>query len=404
MNFRSEFPICQSYAYFDCASLGPFPRSSLQLVQDWAREQAEGGSIFWPGWFDKMNACFPLCARLIGARTEEVALTRTTTEGLKLVAEGFRWQPGDNIVFPANEFPANIHPWLYLRRRGVETRAIPTAETGTASGNGTVGGSKGAICGGRLTPESIEPYLDDRTRIVSISWVSFCNGWRADLKAIANLVHSRGALLCVDAIQGLGAFPLDVSETDVDFLSAGAQKWLLSAQGAGLFYCKESLLDRLENINYGWSSIENCTDFSRTDQPELKTARRFWSASTSTPNWLSLYESIQLIERYTPEAIAAQILKVRDYLLNKLEKYDITFISDRTAPAENASGIVVFRLNNLTVEDHAALVRFCISEKVVPCFRGGGIRIAIHGYNDESDIDRLIDVLEAFLSNRFTRP
>ena len=377
MTFRSEFPICETHAYFDSASLGPFPRSSYQLMQTWAREQATGGSVFWPGWFDKMNDCFPYAARLIGAKSEEVVPTRTTTEGLILVAQGFRWRPGDNIVFPENEFPANIHPWLYLRRRGVEPRAIPVPD-------------------GRLTPEALEPYIDNRTRIVSISWVSFCNGWRANLRAIADLVHRRGALLCVDAIQGLGAFPIDVREADVDFLSAGAQKWLLSAQGAGLFYCRESLIDLLDNINYGWSSIEDCTDFSRTDQPELKTARRFWSASTSTPNWLSMYESMRIIEKYTPNAIAQQILLTRKYLLERLKKFDLTIISDSGGDLDHASGIVVFRFNSLSPERHRELVNFCKKRNVVPCFRGGGIRVAIHGFNDTTDIDRLIDCFDDF--------
>ncbi len=282
---RNEISACQQLTYLNCASLGPLCRSAQQTMHKWADQQADGGSKYWFEWFDRMYQSMPLAAKLINAQPEEIALTRSTSEGIKLVSEGFPWQAGDNVVFPANEFPANVYPWTYLANRGVEARPVPIPD-------------------GKLTAETLEPYIDSRTKIVSVSWVSYSTGWKADLKAIAQMVHSKGALLLVDAIQGLGAFPLDVVETDVDFLSAGAQKWLLSAQGSGLFYCKKSVNSRLKNINFGWASVENCTDFSSVNHPELQTAQRFMTGTVNTPAWLTMADSLELILKHGIDSIS----------------------------------------------------------------------------------------------------
>jgi selenocysteine lyase/cysteine desulfurase len=153
-----------------------------------------------------------------------------------LVAEGFPWQSGDNVVVPADEFPTNQYPWMNLASRGVETRQVP-------------------VEGGRIDLNRLEAACDTHTRIVALSWVGFLSGWRTDLKAAAEMAHRRGALLFVDAIQGLGAFPIDVQTTGIDFLAAGAQKWLLGPEGVGLFYLRRDHLPTLRPLGVGAHSV-----------------------------------------------------------------------------------------------------------------------------------------------------
>ena len=292
---------------------------------DWTQESTVGASRYWPAWYEKMLRAIPLSAKLVNAQEDEIALTHCTSEGLKIVAEGLPWEPGDNVVFPNNEFPANIYPWTYLANRGVEPRRVPLPD-------------------GKLTPESLEPYIDSRTRLVSISWVSYCTGWRADVKAIADMVHSHGALLCVDGIQGMGAFPFDVKDTDVDFLSVGAQKWLLSAQGSGFFYCKSAVNGLLRNINFGWASVENHTDFSRSDWQEKSNAQRFMTATTATPAWLTMTDSLETIFKYGQETIADTILKPRRYLIDRLSELPVEITTDISLKMNLCTVLALFSL------------------------------------------------------------
>lgn len=376
MSFRDEFPICEKLCYFNSAALGPFSFPVFKGMLDWTQESTVGASRYWPAWYEKMLRAIPLSAKLVNAQEDEIALTRSTSEGLKIVAEGLPWESGDNVVFPDNEFPANIYPWTYLANRGVEPRRVPLPD-------------------GKLTPESLEPYIDSRTRLVSISWVSYCTGWRADVKAIADMVHSHGALLCVDGIQGMGAFPFDVKDTDVDFLSVGAQKWLLSAQGSGFFYCKSAVNGLLRNINFGWASVENHTDFSRSDWPELKNAQRFMTATTATPAWLTMTDSLETIFKYGQETITDTILKTRRYLIDRLSELPVEITTDISLENESlhGSGIVFFRIPENNEKKLAHIANNFVQNGVELTGRSGGFRVSVHGFNNELDVDELIDAL-----------
>ena len=381
MSFRDEFPICENICYFNSAALGPFSRSVFQGMTDWAQQSLDGASIFWPEWYEKMLRAIPLSAKLVNAQDDEIALTRSTSEGLKIVAEGLPWEPGDNVVFPDNEFPANIYPWTFLANRGVEPRRVPLPD-------------------GKLTAAALEPYIDNRTRLVSVSWVSYCTGWRANIKEIAQMVHSHGALLCVDGIQGMGAFPFDVQDTNVDFLSVGAQKWLLSAQGSGFFYCKNAVNGLLRNINFGWASVENHTDFSRSDWQEMKNAQRFMTATTATPAWLTMTDSLETIFKYGQESITNQILKTRRYLIERLEQFSVEFKTDILPENDllHGSGIIFFGIPGISEEKLALIAKNFVDKGIELTVRNGGFRVSVHGFNNKSDVDQLIDALEQSIS------
>src|SRR5262245_23639131 len=208
-------PICDRFAYFDHAGVAPLPRPAAEAMAAWAEDAAASGNYNWRQWQRRLEEARALAARLVACSTEEIALVRNTTEGVTLVAEGFPWRQGDNVVLPECEFPSNRFAWQNLASRGVEARLVPCPD-------------------GRLDLDAMARACDGRTRLIAVSWVDYAAGWRNDPAALAQLAHDRGALLFLDAIQGLGVFPLDVRAAGVDFAAADGHKWLLGPEGAGV--------------------------------------------------------------------------------------------------------------------------------------------------------------------------
>ena len=240
--------------------------------------------------------------RFINASGEEIAITPNTSHGANLVALGLDWQGrAIELLLCDNEFPSNALPWLALRSRGVDVVELDTQRE-------------------RLTPDRLRRELTSRTRAVTVSWVSYSDGYRHDLAGLAEVAHAGGALLCVDAIQGLGAFPLDVRATDIDMLYTAAQKWLLGLQGVGFIYVRRDLIDRLLLAMPGWRSVEDIWDFHNHDQGFSPHALRFEGGTVNLLGTLSMTSSIGILERAGIDAIAAHVLQLTDRLVDGLHR------------------------------------------------------------------------------------
>ncbi len=349
----------------------PWPRCRRRrdALLHWVRQAADEGDTVWPEWHARVEACRRLGAQLIGADIAEIALVRSTTEGISLVAEGFRWQPGDNVVTLDNEFPSNQYPWMNLAERGVETRRVPAD-------------------GGRVDLDRLSAACDARTRIVSISWVGFASGWRVDLDKVAELAHQRGALLFVDAIQGLGAFPLDVGRTPIDFLAADGHKWLLGPEGAGLLYVRRPHLDRLRPLGVGWHSVVQGSDYNRIALDLKPSAARYEGGSQNMAGFIALAASLELLLHYGPDAVGRRILEITDLACRRLAAAGAPIASPREG--EHRSGIVLFDVPGRDPQQVRAQLE---RAGVVVRLRAGKLRISPHAYNNEEDIDRMIDAL-----------
>src|SRR5215471_17087603 len=243
---RRECPVTTRWAYFDHAAVAPLTERARRTLTEWAADLAENGEVNDPARVRRIEEVRRLAAQLLNADPLDIAFVKNTSEGVGIVAEGLPWQAGDNVVTAEEEYPANLYPWMNLADRGVELRLVPSRN-------------------GRILLDDLRAALDDRTRLVSLSFVEYASGFRNDLDAVGQLCRENGVLFFVDAIQGLGVLPLDVRRTPIDFLAADGHKWLLGPEGAGLFWIRRDLVERLHPVGVGWNSVVNPWDFGTID-------------------------------------------------------------------------------------------------------------------------------------------
>jgi selenocysteine lyase/cysteine desulfurase len=367
--FRLQMSIAQRWAYLDHAAVSPLPRCSQEAVIAWANQAAESGDVGWMDWDRQVEQLRDMAAGLIGGQREEIALLHSTTEGVNLVAEGFPWQAGDNVVTLADEFPTNQYAWLNLASRGVETRRVPTDE-------------------GRVDLDQLAAAFDARTRILTFSWVAYASGWRNDLAAMAEIAHRRGALVFVDAIQALGVFPLDVKQTPIDFLAADGHKWLLGPEGAAIFWLRREHLSRLRPLGLGWHSVAGAHDFTRIELELKPAAERYEGGSQNMVGMLGLHASLGLLQQYGAAAIGQRIVAMTGLACRRLQEAG-ALIRTRREPGHE-SGIVSFEVPG---RDPQEVRRRCLEQGVVMSCRAGRLRISVHAYNNEEDIERLVESL-----------
>jgi selenocysteine lyase/cysteine desulfurase len=315
---------------------------------------------------------------MIGASADEIALIGNTTAGISLVAEGLDWRPGDNVVTLADEFPSNVYPWFNLESRGVETRRVPTDASG------------------QLDLDKLATACDDRTRVVTVSWIGFATGYRHDVKRIASIAHEKGALMFLDAIQGLGVFPLDVMEMGIDFLAADGHKWMLGPEGAGIAYIRREHLEKLRPIGPGWHSVRPGQDYTHIELNLRPTAARYEGGSQNNAGMLALGASLELLTSLGVETLAACVLDISDRACERLRDIGATIVSNRRLDhrdGEQRSGIVAFEMPG---RDAMALKRHAMRQDVVFGVRAGRLRISPHAYNNEKDLDRLVNAITSF--------
>ena len=221
----------------------PLPRRSAEVLHAWAIEQANDGVVGWPARERRVEKIRDQVARLINADRDEIAFVASTTHGIGLIAEGFPWRDGDNVVSAAEEYPSNIYPWMNLASRGVTLRQVESRD-------------------GRIWLDDLAAAMDHATRVLAISHVEFASGFRNDLDALAELCHARGVALFVDAIQGLGPLLIDVRRTPIDFMAADGHKWLLGPEGAGFFMCAAT-----GSIGFGRSASAGTASSAPTTRP-----------------------------------------------------------------------------------------------------------------------------------------
>jgi selenocysteine lyase/cysteine desulfurase len=369
LKLRQAFPVTRRWAFLDHAAVAPLSGPAQAALAEWAAAMADDGGVGYHRWARRVEEVRVLVGRLLNADPLDIAFVKNTSEGIGIVAEGFPWQAGDNVVIAEEEYPANVYPWLNLAGRGVEVRRVPSR-------------------GSRLLLDDVWAALDGRTRVVSLSFVEFASGFRNDLAAIGGLCRERGILFCVDAIQGLGVFPIDVQQLPIDFLSADGHKWLLGPEGLGVFYARREMVERLHPVGVGWNSVVNRLDFAHIDFRLKPHAGRWESGSLNVGGITALGASLDLLLGAGIPAVAARVLELTDHLCEQAARAGIDVFSSRL-PGE-ASGIVSLMVPGA---EPAELVRHCRREGIVINHRAGRLRVSPHCYNTPEELDRLVELL-----------
>jgi selenocysteine lyase/cysteine desulfurase len=370
-DLRKQLPVTERWAFMDHAAVAPITEPARRAMCEYAEDIARNGDVYESQWTRRVEEVRQLAGRLINADPLDICFIKNTSEGIDFVAEGLPWQSGDNVIIAEEEYPANIYPWMNLASRGVELRFLESRER-------------------RLWIDDLRSLMDGRTRLVSLSFVEFASGFRNDLTAISSLCRERGVLFFVDAIQGLGGFPLDVGNTPIDFLSADGHKWLLGPEGAGLFYLRRDLVDLLRPVAVGWHSVVRPNDFSTIDFRLKPHAGRYESGTLNVAGITALGASMELLLGIGIEKIASQVLQLTDYVSERLASAGFEVYSSRRA--EDKSGIVSILVPG---RDPRQVVRQCRDAGIVINQRAGRLRVSPHCYNTTEELDRLVTALRS---------
>ncbi|MBK9941634.1 MAG: aminotransferase class V-fold PLP-dependent enzyme [Kouleothrix sp.] len=370
--YRSLFPITERLAFFNHAGVSPLNTRAVAAMHE-LNQQAAHSSFgeLRQATTDRLNDLRQRFATLVNARSiDEIVLMPNTATGVNTAALSLPLRPGDNVLVLEGDYPANIYPWMNLAHRGVLTKFVPQKHGG-------------------LDLDLLVSRIDSHTRVIAMSTVVFATGFRNDMVSVGRICKERGIFFAVDGIQSLGALPFDVQAAQVDFLSAGSQKWLLGPIGAGFLYVRHELLDQLIPGAYvgAASTVDpwNFLDYNFTLQP---TAERFSLGSQNFVGMYGLHASLALIQEVGIEQVAERVLMLAGTAIGDLQERGFKLAAS-TAP-EHRSGIVI-----VEVADPAATANTLEQAGIICIPRGKGVRIAPHFYNTEEEILRIGHVLAA---------
>jgi selenocysteine lyase/cysteine desulfurase len=366
---RSAFPIARRYAYLDHAAIAPLAtpvRATMEVFL--ARQSEEPFEL--EHWERLRSQVRSRIAELLSTGAESISFIKNTTSGLGMVATGLDWHAGENIVGVDREFPSNVYPWMDLRRRGVELRLFKSPD-------------------GRVDVPALTKLCDRRTRMVAVSAVQFWNGFRLDLASLRRALPSKDILLVIDAVQAAGAMRLDLSQVPLDFICAGAQKWLLGPLGAGFAYVSPRLLDQLHPPVVGIGSVLHDEEYFAYDLTLKPDARRYEESAPNYAAILGMGAAVNLLLRAGPSAVEQEVLRLSDRLREQLPRLGYELVLQLGHPAER-SGIVSFRHPRMVPAELHGRLR---DAGVIVSLRGELLRASPHYYNSDADIDRLLEAL-----------
>ncbi len=367
-----EFPWTQqgATAYLNHAATGPLPARALRALAEWDELRSEPWRISVEDQFAVLRKSRVLCASLIGARPDEIALMVNTTYGLNVAASCLDLAPGDVVITPDREFPSNVYPWMALERtRGIVYRRIP--------------------CVGRLADEdALLASLDEPgVKVLSVSWVSFETGQRLDLARLGAACHERDIRFIVDAIQAIPTVPVDVHACHIDFLACGGQKWLLSPWGTGFLFVRRELATTLVPRTVGWMAVRNSEDFSRLCDYDLNwfdDARRFEVITLPFQEFAGMNATLGLFGESGHERIHRLIAERTSQIVEWVDRRRDVRLVTPADPARRA-GIVSF-----IPPDPEDASRRLDRAGFPHSLREGAIRLSPHFYTSADEVDRAL--------------
>jgi selenocysteine lyase/cysteine desulfurase len=368
---RALFPVTKHAIYLNNAAVSPPPLKTIEAIQSQLQDVSENGSVNFRNWVAVKDRARQLISGMLGARPEQVAFTRNTSDGLSTVANGLDWRPGDNLVTFRNEFPSNIYPWLRVRDAlGVEVRMCRERD-------------------GRIDLDEMVQLIDKKTRIVAISHVQYASGFRACLERLGRAARLHDALLVVDVIQGLGVIPLDVEAELIDVAAGACHKWLLTPEGVGLLYLSSRARERIQPTLVGWVSVPNAEDYNNFEQGWNR-GTLAWETGTGPASLLhGLEASLDLLTETGIPRIQSYLEALTDQLCEQLQKKNYEVVSSRRAGEKSQIVCIRHTLGLTSMELYSHLKK----RNIITAPRGDRLRISPHFYNTLEEIDELANAL-----------
>jgi len=334
-------------------------------MQHFAEDALQFGSLHYDVWLKAYSRVRAGAAKLVNGRPGEIAIVKNTSEGIATVAIGLDWKPGDRVVAFREEFPANYYPWKRLEQKGVQVEWLSY-----------------------LDPLERIDEAARSARLLAISFVQFLSGYRAPLQAIGEICHRRQCFFLVDAIQGLGAFPLDVQSCHIDAVAADGHKWLLGPEGCGILYISQALQSRVEPVEFGWTNVAAHADYASRDMSLRADAGKYECGTLNTIGCFGLAAAIEFLLEVGPGEIGPVIQKLGDRIAEKAEAKGYEVLGHRTP--ETGAGIVSFRKTGV---DPRQVVHDLKAAGIQAAPRAGWVRTSPHFYIRPEEIDRMAEIL-----------
>jgi len=370
--YRKEFPFIQKVTFLNHASFGPIPSRALKSTYEYYEALTLKRIVDMDKLtFARLDRIRTYLAEMIKAKPSEIGLVPNTSYGLNVAVNGLKWKKGDKVLLSDVEFPANVYPWLNLKKKGVEIKFIKSRN-------------------GFFDIDNLLKTIDSRCRVLSLGYVQFFNGFKNDLEAIGKICQEKDIFLVIDGIQGVGCVDLDVKKAKIDFLACGGQKWLLSSLGTGFFYLSENAKRKIEPSFFGWMGVDwnlNFSDLLKYDLKPFDSSRKFEIGTYPFSTLWTMCSSLELLSGIGTKAIEKQVFRLLDLLLDYLK--DSSYQVKSSPDHLHRSGILSF-----SGKDTARLYQILSRKQILVSFRENSIRVSPHFYNSPEDIQKLIQVLK----------
>ena len=393
---KEEWPVLETMTFLDAACVSFAPQRTVKAVKafaDMTAVQEEANSSAHHIAMDSLrHKAYDEAAKLLNADPEEIALVESTSHGLNIAAQGIELQDGDNIITTNLEFIQVALPWCVMRKdKNIDIRVCKTEDN-------------------RFTAKDFAALVDDKTKLIVMSTLEWCNGWQTDLKELGDYCKEKGVYLVVDAVQQLGVTKIDTKACHIDILTAGGHKWLNSPYGTGVLYVNKETLPKLKQsyagyLNTtvpegGWGAYwENPAAPSVNNWTFDNTARKFEIGGTSNyTGAIALGESLALVNEIGIENIEKRVREIAVYCMDRIEEIGGTLITHRDPG--HFGGIVIARLYDDLDVDRMILKklharRIFIAQRFTDFI--GGFRISCQDFNNEKDIDTMIDAMKELI-------
>lgn len=369
---RRLFPVTNELIWMNHAGIGPLPTVAVDAIVDAAAAFRDRGGLAYDPLAERMEEVRGAAARLMGVPATDLAFVKNTTEGIAFAASGLDWKAGDRVIVPDYEFPSNVYPWTALRDRGVVVDLLQP-----------VGARR------ELPVELFEDALRAKpARMVAVSWVQYGYGWRVDLAALGTLCREHGALLCVDAIQGVGVLPAQFGTWGVDVAAAACHKWMLGPHGLGVMSVSARAREELRPLEPGWASVVHREEYDNLELVYDDSARRYEGGTYALVDMPGMGASIDLLLDAGIDRVWTHVDELCRRLADGVAALGAELRS--VHDSDNRSGIVSFVLPGVSTQDAVAHLE---RRKIFCRPRAGAVRLSPHAYNTTDEVDAVLEAL-----------